>query len=745
MTVDMALPDQSHEDTTILLICKSSQIDILIEWLHHKKALEALREMPVKIITEADDADMIRQQLPKGDNISLCEMPADETRAKRILAQAYARVYESLVTPYFIIQRLSKKRRDQPEALLNRLIATKFPLPDINDSVAPILLPTTQMNRTAARAYVNYARSQKPELPVHWVQYLGYISFLTTSGTIEATDPVKETRTVRVHLRLYNGRFNNTDYPEWSYDLVLVGKNRTIICRVPLNPKMWIDSNGETRWEGYEGEVPLDDIPNGDFEFALTPNSSYLEGRTPLKSLRPRPGATTPARTVPSVGPTGKTGIHRYLVHTTGQANSTWLSKQTGDAETTHKIWRKRLFKKDMRAVIRRDGGLTITIALIIYRLTKPFFRNREVWIIGERADTAQDNGMHLFTHMRATEPHREVYYVLDRDSSHFSQMKELGNVIRHSSFRHKLLTLHASVLANAYSLAHMVPSQWRARRYFLHLSWRTKALRVYLKHGINTGVNALQRGTNGYDLYITASSKETAAVLESSGYNDEVAETGLARYDNLAVPHPKEKTILFMPTWRRYLVPKLFGNGEATHAELAGSQYEKGLLEFLESPRLQGILESNGYRLRFLPHYNAKAHFLSLSFANPYIEVLDDKDIDFQTEIKSCSIFVTDYSSVHFDVAYIGTPLIYYQFDAAEFMSKHASQSWFSFETDGFGEVCYTLTDIYSELERLIATGTSRSKKYEMRVKDLFRFTDTQNCSRIARSIEDKLAKMSD
>ena len=45
---------------------------------------------------------------------------------------------------------------------------------------------------------------------------------------------------------------------------------------------------------------------------------------------------------------------------------------------------------------------------------------------------------------------------------------------------------VHATVLANAYSVKHMVPSRWKKQHYMRQLNWRTGAFRVYLKHGIN-------------------------------------------------------------------------------------------------------------------------------------------------------------------------------------------------------------------------------------------------------------------
>ena len=49
--------------------------------------------------------------------------------------------------------------------------------------------------------------------------------------------------------------------------------------------------------------------------------------------------------------------------------------------------------------------------------------------------------------------------------------------------------------------------------------------------------------------------------------------------------------------------------------------------------------------------------------------------------------------SSVAFDFAYLGKPVIYAQFDKEEFYEKHDYKAgYFNYERDGFGEVVYDL-----------------------------------------------------
>lgn len=55
---------------------------------------------------------------------------------------------------------------------------------------------------------------------------------------------------------------------------------------------------------------------------------------------------------------------------------------------------------------------------------------NKEIWVIGEKPDKAQDNGYHLFKYLRENYPEKEVYYVIDENSPDIDKVKQLGNVV---------------------------------------------------------------------------------------------------------------------------------------------------------------------------------------------------------------------------------------------------------------------------------------------------------------------------
>ena len=379
-------------------------------------------------------------------------------------------------------------------------------------------------------------------------------------------------------------------------------------------------------------------------------------------------------------------------------------------------------------------------LTLLIRLLTRPLF-GRQIWLVGERHDVAQDNGLHFFCFIRRSHPQRHVYYVIDRDSPEYRKLRRLGHVVAHSSWRHQLLMLHADVLADAFSIPYLIPRSWDRSGYRYHLAWRIGALRVFLQHGVHSSPAALQRMTTGYDMVITSAARETQALREVTGYDEQLAETGMARFDALA-PGPGSRTILFITTWRRYLPSRVFaGQGRRTD-EFEGSAYQRFTSSLLQSTRLHQILERHDHQLLFLPHHNLADQFHHVRPASDRVQVLEPTGDDIQRLVRTCDVFVTDHSSVHFDAAYLGKPVIYARFDREEYESRHAAPSWFDVEREGYGPVTETLEGTLDELERVLTGGCVQEQVYRERIERLLTYHDHQNAQRLLEAIEARLAE---
>lgn len=481
--------------------------------------------------------------------------------------------------------------------------------------------------------------------------------------------------------------------------------------------------DGAYRWTGFIADVPIEQIPVGTTGMTIeltapdgSATSRVVVNAAPgaLATSRPLAGGGRRLQLFPS--PTDRAEVVVQL----------YPGRLAGLRWTTGRVRRA---IKDL--VKRRPYAFIWPLRLV----TRPFLFRREIWLVGERADTARDNGYHLFTYLRRERPDISAYYILDPASDRFEELSRLGQVVRHSSWKHRVLMANATVLATAYSVKHMLPSRWQRQHHLRQLNWRTGAYRVYLKHGINDKTKDVRRRTGGYDLYLTASRAESEAVRLTSGYDHQIAETGLPRFDAL-VPTPASRTVLFMPTWRRYLAPKLF-EGTSGEQPFEGSAYQRFVDGFLASERLRTLLDQHDYRLEFMPHYNLRDSYTGGSTPDGRVTTLDGAASDIQDVMRRCDVFLTDYSSVHFDLAYLGTPMIYTHFDREEFSAGHAEPSWFEHERDGFGPVTYDLDSTLDALEAYLTSGATREPLYDERARQAFLFHDHDNSRRTVEAIE--------
>ena len=97
----------------------------------------------------------------------------------------------------------------------------------------------------------------------------------------------------------------------------------------------------------------------------------------------------------------------------------------------------------------------------------------------------------------------------------------------------------------------------------------------------------------------------------------------------------------------------------------------------------------------------------------------------------------ITDYSSVHFDFAYMNKPVLYFQFDKAEFFTKQYQSSVFDAEKNGFGKVAYCIDELISNLEEAYQNDFIMTEKYYNRMRDFYQIYDNHNCDRVYEEIK--------
>lgn len=388
--------------------------------------------------------------------------------------------------------------------------------------------------------------------------------------------------------------------------------------------------------------------------------------------------------------------------------------------------------------------GLDMIFTGIIMYILYPFLPS-DIWIISERAEQAQDNGIAFFEYLNREQKNINSYYLLENNCKEISNVQKIGKVLIRGTLKHKILFLKSKVVA---STEKNIIEPWGSRVFYrIFARLFPRKLKVFLQHGItDKDVSAVYgKAVSDIDLFVTATQVESKFIQEKFGYNrDEIAEVGFCRYDKLANINDtinNDNIILYMPTWRRYLFDlanKDNGYLEKAREEFLNSQYYKNIQQLINDDKLKRLLEENKYKFIFVAHHgmNKLSDLFISSLKN--VEIYTSEEVKIAQLLSKSKIFITDYSSIHFDSAYIRKKNIYYQFDKKEFFEEHAGKSYFSYEDNGFGPVVENKDELINEINNLIIN--SQDNVYLKRAEEFFQFNDKNNCFRLYKLIRNKL-----
>ncbi|WP_420976140.1 CDP-glycerol glycerophosphotransferase family protein [Bacillus vallismortis] len=348
----------------------------------------------------------------------------------------------------------------------------------------------------------------------------------------------------------------------------------------------------------------------------------------------------------------------------------------------------------------------------------------KDIWLVGERIDQAEDNGFSFFEYCRTNHPDKKIFYIIDKGSPHAQKVKPLGNIIYHSSFKHKLYMF----LANAYI------SAWTFQEGLY--PWPLKVYNKYYKKVLNNKYNiCLQHGLIMYnispylhkekysqDLVISSSEKEKQIILNTLGYNsDEVVVTGLSRFDKLAKNKLNKDQILIMPTWRRSLVQMNKNN-------FLKSKYFLSYQSLLKNEKFLRMIEDQGIKVKFYMHYQMQKYLENFNVDHPQIEILTKNNAIVSELIKESSLLVTDYSSVSADFLFMNKPVVFYQFDPYDNHSIRVNE----IKSEDIGIVASEENAVVNSIIEICNRNFIIDKQYEESSKKIFKFKDDKNNERI-------------
>ena len=352
--------------------------------------------------------------------------------------------------------------------------------------------------------------------------------------------------------------------------------------------------------------------------------------------------------------------------------------------------------------------------------LVRPF---TGIWLVGEMPYRAQDNGYHLFRWLRTTTPERRAYYLIDRDSPDLERLAGLGNVVLRGTREHVRVAFLANRLVGTHHVEYLLPS--RDPRVVRGI----RGVRVFIRHGVSGTKNLVGnygRFAHGFttDRLHTSSDRERETAIREFGYRPaQVRVTGLPRFDRLLEPMDDPPSgILVIPTWREWI-----RNREAFEA----SEYRAAWQAVLSHPRLAEAI-GEGLRVTFILHPNMR-NFAGV-LAAPGVRVVTQGEVEVQTLLREHEMLVTDYSSVGFDVALLGRPVAYFQFDQERFFGRQGSH--LDLERDLPGPILRDVDALVDEVLAARGRGFTVPETYGARARTLVRYHDRRNCERVAHSV---------
>ena len=380
---------------------------------------------------------------------------------------------------------------------------------------------------------------------------------------------------------------------------------------------------------------------------------------------------------------------------------------------------------------------LSIFVLILVFlpaMVTKIFVR--DLWLICEDKNEARDNGYWLFKYIREKYPKQKCYYAINKKCVDYNKVKGIGKIISFGGFSHWFWYLVAD--KNISSQKNGKPSP--ALCYLLEVTFGfRKKNRYFLQHGITINdVEFLHYKNTKMYRFCTSTVDEHNFVCDNFGYKKEqVVLTGLARFDNLNNHILDKKLILCMPTWRNWIAREVECEKYEGTKEFTKTNYFKAWSEFLVSTKLEKYLEDNDLTMIFYPHRNMQKYIDNFHINSKRIIVANAKEYDVQDLLKKSALLITDYSSVFFDFAYLGKPIIFYQFDEKKFRQGQYKKGYFDYKTS---ELAYWTDNLdgvvnllHEHADKIGTIDTETPKKY-------FKYIDTNNCERIYQMIKGKI-----
>ena len=376
--------------------------------------------------------------------------------------------------------------------------------------------------------------------------------------------------------------------------------------------------------------------------------------------------------------------------------------------------------------------------AFAAYYLLKPYWDSRHIQLVYEKfCMMAQDNGYYFFKycmdHEEEKRQNNHIYYVITKDAPDRKKLDAYqSHLVDFMSIRHMIYMIAAELLVSTDTRNHLYAM--RQRGSILKRYLRKKPL-VFLQHGV-TALKKVDffygKGKSGScNLFVVTSDFEKKIVEDYFGYaEDEIVNSGFARWDVLEDKSEGLREILIMPTWRAWLE-------NVTLEEFKESDYFHNYMALLNSPRFHCFLEKNDLLANFYLHSKFREFIQDFSVESDRIRLIVFGEEPANELMMRCKMLVTDYSSVCWDVFYLDKPVVFFQFDRDKYMEAHGS--YLDMDRELFGDCAQDVDGLLTYMEKCADDHFVVRPEYEKMQKSFYKYLDDQNSRRICDAIVKK------
>jgi len=370
-------------------------------------------------------------------------------------------------------------------------------------------------------------------------------------------------------------------------------------------------------------------------------------------------------------------------------------------------------------------GKLKIFVGFILSKI----YPKKNIILLYEKECQRYEESASILYERLIDNGYDNAYYIINKDNPRLSKInsKYKQNFIYKDSLKHIIYFFKCKKFLSSESLDHAI--QLRIANKRVQKKFNSKNLQyVFLQHGVMYMVSLssdLRIGFRKKDMklhkIVVSSKLEAQHFIDMADFKmEDLYICGLPKFDK-AIRYNDADKIIIMPTWRRWEV------NEAT-IDFKNTKYFK-MIERI----ISGIPKEYHNKIIILPH----PLIVSVLKNNPkYRKYLPNEDTTYDDILKTCSLLITDYSSISYDAFYRGSNVIFYWEEKDECMKKYGENAKLMLdEKSAFGDVVYSkdglkkvFNDNYLKVQK---------EKYKNRYKKIVEFFDGKNTDRLIKMLK--------